>query len=106
MPLATLQVRTKRSRSARNSGDCDRDGVPLRERVGEAVLAQVAADRDLAAEGVAAALEVEMGDVVRIGLDEDGHVQTGQPHRVGDTLLVAEVGQHDDDALDARPGPG
>ena len=76
------------------------DGVALGERVGEAVLAQVAAGRDLAAEGVAAALQVEGGDVIGVGLQEDGHIEPGEAHRVGDALLVAEVGQHHEDTLD------
>ena len=76
------------------------DGVPLGQREGEAVLAQVVADRDLAAEGVAAALDVERSQVIRVGLHQDRHIQPGELDRVGHALLVAEVGQADQDAVD------
>jgi hypothetical protein len=74
--------------------------VLLGERVLEAVLAQVAGGADLAAEGVAPAGQVERLDVVGVGLQQDGHLQARQPHAVGHALLVTEVGQDHDHALD------
>ena len=39
----------------------------------------------------AAAIEREGLDIVRVGLQQDGHLQPGQAHRVSDALLVALI---------------
>jgi hypothetical protein len=75
--------------------------VPPGEREGVAVLPQVVADRDLAAEAVAAARRVEAAEVVRLGLDEDRHPQPALAQRLHHRLLVAEVGERDEHAVDA-----
>ena len=76
-------------------------GVQVGEREGIAVLAQVVADRDFAAEGIAPPLDRELIQVVRVRLHQDRHVEPGELDRVGHALLVAEVGQADQDAVDA-----
>jgi hypothetical protein len=69
-----------------------------RERVGDAGLAEIVADGNLAAEGVAATDDVEAVEVVGVALHEDGDVEAGELQRVGHALLVAEVRQAHEDA--------
>ena len=66
-----------------------------------AVLVQVVAHRNLAAEGIAAAFDVELVKAVRVGLYEDRHIEARQLDRVRDTAFVTEVRQRDEDAVDA-----
>ena len=75
-------------------------GVELGERVGDAVLLEVVADRHLAAEAVAAEGDGHLAGVVGRGLDEDGDLEVGETEGVGEAALFAEVGQGDDDAVD------
>ena len=77
-----------------------------RERVGDAGLAEIVADGNFAAEGVAATDDVEAIEVVGITLDEDWNVEAGEFQRVGHAFLVAEVRQaheHTGDAVAVFP---
>ena len=78
------------------------DVVGVQGGIGErdTVLIQVVADRDLAAESVAAVIQVHFVVVVVIGLDQDGHIQVGLVDGVDDTDFKAEVRKRDDDAVD------
>ena len=49
--------------------------MPGGERELDACLDQVVADGDLAAKCVAPARRAELLEIVRIGLDQDGHIQ-------------------------------
>jgi hypothetical protein len=46
---------------------------------------------------------VKLLEIVRIRLHQDGHIKRRKLQRVGHALLVAEVRQTDEDALDALP---
>jgi hypothetical protein len=76
-------------------------GVKLRQRVANAVLAQVVAGRHLAAEAVAPVLDRQLVGGVGRRLHQHRNAEIGEAQRVGDRALVAEVGQGDDDAVDA-----
>src|SRR5215469_16124960 len=56
--------------------DCD--GVVSRQRVLEPILAQVIADRDLAAECVAPPVQAKLIQVVRTSLHKDRHIHIGE----------------------------
>ena len=75
-------------------------GVQRGERVGDAVLLEVVADRHLAAEAVAAEGDGHLAGCVGRGLDEHGNAEVGEAEGVGEAALFAEVGQGDDDAVD------
>ncbi len=77
-----------------------RYGVELGQAEGHAVLAQVVAERHLAAEAVAAVGDGHDVDLVRRGLDQNRHVEAGPSQRVDHGALFAEVGQRDHDAVD------
>ena len=77
-------------------------GVQRRQRVGDAVLLQVVADRHLAAEAVAAEGDAHLAGRVGRGLDQHGHLQVGEADGVGQAALFAEVRQRDDQAVDLR----
>lgn len=78
----------------------DRDRVIASERILQPVLAQVVADRNLAAERVAPPVEAELIEIVRAGLDQNRHAHVAEADRVGHALLIAEVGQADQDSVD------
>ncbi len=73
------------------------------ERIGDAGLAQVIADRNLAAESIPAPHHIEFVEVVRIALNENGDIQTRQFQRVGHPFFVPEVGQAHQHAGDRVP---
>ena len=73
--------------------------MQLGQREGVAILAQVVADRDLAAEGIAPPLDVELVEVVRIGLDQNGYLQARKLDRIRHALFIAKVGQHHQNAV-------
>ena len=75
--------------------------MQLGQRVGNAVLAQVVAGRHLAAEAVAPVLDRHLAGLIGRRLDQHRHAEIGEPQRVGDGALVAEVRQRDDHAVDA-----
>ena len=77
----------------------DAVGVEAGEREGNAILIEVVADRDLAAECIATAVEVNLVVVVVTGLHKYGHVQFGTEDGIDDTNLVAEVGKTHQDAV-------
>ena len=66
----------------------------------DAILPQIVADRHLAAEAVAAEGNAHLAGIVRRRLDQNRHAQIGQPNGIGQTALLAEVRQRDDDAVD------
>ncbi len=66
-----------------------------------AVLAQVVADGNLAAEGVAPAVEAELIEIVGARLHQNRNMRLGQPDGVGDSLFIAKIRQADQDAFDA-----
>jgi hypothetical protein len=74
--------------------------VQPRQRVRDAVLRQVVADGHLAAEAVPPIGDGHRADPVGEGVDQDRHAKVGQPQRVGDGPLVAEVGERDKHAVD------
>ena len=71
-------------------------------RVGErdAVLVEIVGDRELAAEGVAAAGDVDLVDLVIARLKQDRHVELRLADELHDRDFVAEVRQADDQAVD------
>ena len=77
----------------------DAVGVEAGERVGNAILIEVVADRDLAAECIATAVEVNLVVVVVTGLHKHGHVQFGTEDGIDDTNLITEVGKTHQDAV-------
>ena len=83
----------------------DVHGVRVRQAERDAVLAQVVADGDLAAERVAPPRHVQLIEIVRIRLHEHRHVEPGELEGVGHALLVAEVRQTDEHAFDAIAVP-
>ena len=74
----------------------------MRRRVGEvdAVLVEVVAHRELAAERVAPAAQVDLVEFVVRRLHEHRHIELRPLDRFDDGDLVAEVGQEDDEAVD------
>ena len=71
-------------------------------RVGErdAVLVEIVGDRELAAEGVAAAGDVDLVDLVVARLQQDRHAELRLVDELHDRDFVAEVRQADDQAVD------
>ena len=67
---------------------------------GNSVLVKVVADRNLAAESVAAAIEVNLVVVIVVSLYKDGDAQIGFVDGVDDSDFETEVGKGDDDAVD------
>ena len=65
------------------------------------ILAQVVANRNLAAEGIAAALDVESRQVIGIGLHQNRDIQPGKFDGISHAFFVAEIGQNDQHAFDA-----
>src|SRR5262249_46828992 len=79
--------------------------VPAGQRGWGAGPAQGVADGDFAAEGVPAAGGDELAKVVGIGLDEHRHAQAGELESVRHGLLVTEVRQDDEYAIDLLAMP-
>ena len=98
--LTTRQVAANRRRSARKQGLSGATVWRRGERIADAVLAEVVADRHLAAEAVAAMLDRHAPALVREGVDEHRHVEVRPAQRVGHRPLVAEVRQRHEDAVD------
>ena len=69
----------------------DAVGVEAGEREGNAILIEVVADRDLAAECIATAVEVNLVVVVVTGLHKHGHIQFGTEDGIDDTNLITKV---------------
>ena len=61
---------------------------------------QVVADGHLAAEAVATVRDGHLAGDVGRGLDEHGDAQVGETDGVGQSALLTEVGQGDDEAVD------
>ncbi len=76
------------------------DGVLLRQAERNAVLPQVVAHRDLAAERIAPPLHRELIEIVRVGLHQHRNVQPGELQGIRHALFVAEIRQADDHAGD------
>jgi hypothetical protein len=93
--VAAKSRRSARTRLARI------DGVQAGQGEGDAVLAQVVADRHLAAEGVAAVglMVIFAGSSLKAWIST-GTSQPRPAQRVGDRALVAEVGQRHQHAVD------
>ena len=81
----------------------DRRHVAAGERKANAGLHEIVADRNLAAEGIPAAGHAELAEVVGRALHEHRHVESRELERVGHPLLVAEVGEHHQHAVDRVP---
>ena len=79
------------------------DGVRVREAERDAVLPQVVADGDLPAERVAPPCHVQLIEIVRVRLDEHGHLKLGQLQGISHAFFVAEIRKTDQDAFDAVP---
>jgi len=77
------------------------DGVARGEAKQDPVLAEVVADRHLAAERIPTVGERHALGVVGEGVDEHGHVEAREADRVGNGLLIAEVGEGDENSVDA-----
>jgi hypothetical protein len=77
--------------------------VFARQRERDVRLLEVVADGNLPAERVAAALDAQGIEIVRVALNEYRHAQAGLLERVGHTLLVPEIGEADQDAVDLVP---
>ena len=71
------------------------------QRIRNAVLPKIIAGRHLAAETVAAESYGHLVGDVGSGLDENGNMQAGEAQSIGNGAFVAEVGQRNDDAIDA-----
>ncbi len=97
----TRQVAANRRRSRSKRRTRRRNGVQRRERVLQAVLPQVVADRHLAAEAVAPVRDRHPLAGVGEGVHEHRHVEAGPAQRVGHGSLVAEVRQRHEHAIDA-----
>ena len=78
-------------------------GVGRGQAVGDSVLPEVVAARHLPAETVPAVLDRHFLHVVGEGLDQDGHVQSGQADCVRHAPLIPEVGEADQNAVDFLP---
>ena len=69
-------------------------------REGDAILIEVVADGNLAAEGIAAAVEVHLVVLIVAGLYQHRYVQFGTTDGIDDAHLVAEIRQRNDDSID------
>ena len=67
----------------------------------DTILPQIVTNRHFAAESIAASLNAELRQVVRISLHQNWDTQSGEFDRVRDALFVAEIRQRDQNALDA-----
>ena len=78
------------------------DVARVARRVGErhAVLIEVVGDRELAAEGVAAARDVDLVDFVVARLEQDRNAEPRLVDKLGNRDLVAEVRQADHETVD------
>ena len=76
-------------------------GVQCRNRIRNAVLVQVVARRHLSAEAVAAERDRHLVGIVGRRLNQNRNAEIGEAQRVGDGALFAEVGQRDNDAVNA-----
>ncbi len=76
------------------------------ERVRDAVLHQVIAGRHLAAEAIAAVGDGHFAGGIGRGLNQHGYIQTRAAQGIGNGAFVAEVGQSDDNAIDAYRDAG
>ncbi len=78
----------------------DAVSVETGEGEGDAILIEVVADRNLAAEGIATAIQINLVVVVVAGLNEHGHIEFGTEDGVDDTNLIAEIGKTDQNTVD------
>ena len=76
------------------------NSVQFGQGVGVSILAQIVANRDLAAEPIAAAFHRQLVQVVRISLDQNGHIQPGEFDGIRHALFIAKVGQDNEDPID------
>ena len=100
---------TQASYNAANAGELidvllellaiDAIGVEAGEGEGDAILIKIVANRDLATECIATAVEVNLVVVVVTSLHKYGHVQFGTEDGVDDTNLISEVGKTHQDAV-------
>ena len=77
------------------------DGISVQCGVGErnAILIEVVAHRNLATEGIAAAVQVNLVVLIVAGLHQYRHMQFGTTDGIDDADFEAEVGQRHDDAV-------
>jgi hypothetical protein len=75
--------------------------VQPRQGERDAVLPEIVADRHLAAEAVAPVRDGHDFGIVVESMDEHGHAQPGPSKGVGHAAFVAEIGEADEDAVDA-----
>ena len=59
------------------------------------VLAQIVADRNLAAESIATTLDIESAQIIGIRLHQNGDIQARKFDGISHAFFVTEVGQHD-----------
>ena len=77
----------------------NRIGVERGVCEGNAILIEVVADGNLAAEGVTATVKVHLVVLIVTSLHQHGDVQVGIADGIDDANLETEVGQRDDDAV-------
>src|SRR5207247_1958447 len=76
-----------------------RDGVLGGERKLGAVLPEVVADRYLAAEAVSPPAHEHFPRLVRMSVNEHGHLEPGHAQSVRDAFFIAEIRQADNNAV-------
>jgi hypothetical protein len=76
-------------------------GVPGGQTKREAILPQIITDRNLAAKGVPSPFHGKFSGNVRIGLDQDGDIQSGQPHGIGYSFFVSKIRERHQDSVDS-----
>ena len=65
----------------------------------DAVLIEIVANGDLPAKGITTPLQRKPGKIIWVCLDQDRNFQSGKLNRIRDALLIAEVGQHNENAV-------
>ena len=70
-----------------------------RERVGDAVLAQIVADAHFSAETVSSLVDGHVRRVIRESVHQHRYIEAGEPYGIGDGALVAKIRQRDQDAV-------
>ena len=78
----------------------DAVSVETGEGEGDAILIEVIADRNLAAESIATAIQINLVVVVVAGLNQHGHIEFGTEDGVDDANLIAEIGKTDQNTVD------
>ena len=76
------------------------DDVIPGERERDVALYQIVADRNLPAESIATQRGDQLVELVRVALNQNWDTEVRETDRVGHALLVAEVGEHDENTRD------